>query len=307
LNHKNKELIFIDGRSTDNTRKIINSRISSGNIKLLDNPHMTVPFALNLGIKESIGDIIIRMDAHTYYALDYVDKILNIFDSTEVDVVGGPTRIASGNTFQNSVGFAISSPLGIGNSKVHDANFKGYTDHVTFGAWKKEIFDEIGLFDETLKRNQDDEFHYRAKSKGKKIYQDPDIRLWYHPRQNLKSLFLQYFNYGLYKPLVLMKIKSETKLRHLIPSIFLIYLFLIPFYLEYPLLFLPLLIYFSLITYMVFSPGTKIQLKLNLYLIYPAIHISYGAGFILCLLKLLPSKIFQIIRCTYNNNKYLLL
>lgn len=286
INPRDKEILIIDGGSQDGTvDKVSTFQAKYPNIKLLHNSYKTVPFALNLGIKASNGNILVRVDAHSEYESDYFEKIISVFEQTGADIVGGPTRIANGSAFQEAVGKVISHPFGTGNSKVHDTSFEGYTDHVTFGAWKKNIFDEIGYFDTNLTRNQDDEFHYRAKSLGKKVYQSPLIKLYYYPRNNLLSLSRQYFEYGYYKPLVLRKVKSEIKLRHLIPSIFFLYLIFIPIGFVSYLYFLPLVTYFIIIFMIALSEKTKIKTKLLMTLIFPVIHLSYGAGFIFYFIK----------------------
>lgn len=220
-----KELVLVDGGSTDNTLAIIKEyRAHHAGIYLLDNPERIVPYALNKGIEFAKGDIIIRLDAHTDYSADYFTQILACFATTDADIVGGAMRIASGNTVQNAIGYATSTAFGVGNSSFHYPDYEGYTDSVYLGAWKKSIFLKTGLFDTVFKRNQDDEFHYRAKSMGFKIYQHPAIKLYYHPRKTLGFLFAQYYQYGLYKPMVLKKIKSAMSIRHFIPALFVVYL-----------------------------------------------------------------------------------
>lgn len=281
-----KELIIADGGSTDGTREIVKQWLNKyGNIHLIDNPHKYVPFGLNLAIKKSIGDPIIRIDAHSDYAPDYFEKILETFTVTNADIVGGPYLTKGETPLQLAIASAISNPFGIGNSKAHNANYKGYVDSVPYGAWKRELFEQIGLFDERLKRNQDDEFHYRAKSMGKKIYLNPEIKLWYYPRRSLGRLFRQYFEYGIYKPLVLKKIHSEIKLRHIIPSLFVIYLILLPLAFFSKILLFPLILY--LVTDFLISLTTKGLLSIKVWsvLVYPAIHISYGTGALIGIFK----------------------
>ena len=172
-----KELFFVDGGSTDKTKLIIESVIrEKPNIYLYNNNDKYVTFALNMAIKNSKGDPIIRLDAHTEYQLDYFEKILETFNKTGADIVGGPMRAIGKTSFQRSVAYCTSSFFGIGDSKIHDENYYGESDHVYLGAWKRNIFNEIDYFDEKLLRNQDDEFHYRAKSLGKKIFLNPDIK-----------------------------------------------------------------------------------------------------------------------------------
>ena len=284
---KEKELIVIDGGSTDGTREIViewSNKFS--NIQLMHNQNKYVSFALNLGIKKSKGDPIIRIDAHTKYSADYFEKIIETFNKTNADIVGGPYRIASKSSFQEAVGDAISSSFGTGNSKVHNIDYSGQADSVAYGAWKREIFNEVGYFDEILKRNQDDEFHYRAKSFGKKIYLDSEIKLWYYPRNTFRGLAKQYYEYGLYKPLVLTKVRSEAKLRHFIPAFFVLYNCFLPLYTFWPILFVPLVFYVSIDIYYSFSSHSKLFTRIITLAVYPSIHFFYGLGFIFGIFKL---------------------
>jgi len=278
-----KELILIDGNSTDSTCDIIRKyQATDANIHLLHNPDRFVPFALNKAIVAAKGDVIVRLDAHTDYDVHYFEKIQQAFKKTDADIVGGPMRIAAGNTVQNAIGYATSTVFGVGNSSFHFEDFVGYTDSVYLGAWKREIFVKTGLFDTAFKRNQDDEFHYRAKSLGFKVYQDPEIKLYYHPRKNLNLLFKQYYQYGLYKPLVLKKIKSAVNPRHIIPSLFVLYILTLPVFLlmNFYAALIPGAIY--LLAAIGFAVTSKRPLKemIVIPVVYITLHIAYGLGFI---------------------------
>lgn len=290
---ENKEVIFIDGASTDDTCSIIQQYTNTyPHIRLLHNEKRIVPFALNKAIAEAKGDVIIRLDAHTDYSPDYFEKVIETFNTTGADIVGGPMRIAKGNAVQDAIGYATSTFFGVGNSSFHFEDFEGFTNTVYLGAWKKEIFKTTGMFDELLKRNQDDEFHYRAKSLGLKIYQSPHIKLYYYPRSTFAKLFTQYYQYGLYKPIVLKKIKSGFSIRHLIPAMFVLYLLSIPFLMIVnPIFaFIPLALY-ALIN-LVFSFGSKkgFMQCLRIACSYFILHVSYGLGFLLGLEKISFSK-----------------
>lgn len=276
-----KELLLVDGGSTDNTIEIIkNAIVKNPNIYLFFNEKKYVPFALNIAINNSTGDPIVRLDAHTEYSIDYFEKIIETFEKTGADIVGGPTRVKSRTSFQEALGMAICSPFGIGDSKVHNQNYNGYSDHVTFGAWRRYLFNEIGFFDEQLIRNQDDEFHYRAVSMGRKVYLSSDIKLWYYPRSTFYGLIKQYFQYGYFKPIVLAKVKSQIKLRHLVPSFFVVYLIILSFMYNNILFVCPLILYVVMNLYYSFFNKLGIKEKLISLLIFPSLHLSYGIGFI---------------------------
>lgn len=282
----NKEIIFIDGGSNDGTVETINAEIRHNtNIRLLHNKKKIVPFALNMAIPQCKADIISRIDAHTEYAPDYFTKILETFEKVDADIVGGPTRTKARNNVQHAVAHAICTRFAIGGSLVHQEDYRGYSDSVTFGAWRKKMFEKTGLFDTDLKRNQDDEFHYRSKSLGFKIYQEPDIKLWYYPRNTLAGLFRQYYQYGLYKPMVLRKIRSEIKLRHLAPAGFVLYLALCLFACFWWPVLIPLFLYVLLDLMFTLKSGLTNRQKLILFIVYPTIHISYGIGFLRGLFK----------------------
>jgi succinoglycan biosynthesis protein ExoA len=282
-----KELILIDGGSDDGTIEIIQENVARfKTIRLLHNPEKIVPVALNLAIPECNGEVIVRLDGHSAYEMDYFERILLTFSKTHADIVGGPTRTRFKTKTQEAIAYTICHPAGIGNSKVHDEKFEGYTDSVTFGAWKKQIFHRIGLFDERLVRNQDDEFHYRAKSKNLKIYQDPAIKLYYFPRQSFSSLFKQYFQYGLYKPMVLMKINSGIKIRHIVPSSFVLYLVVSISFSWNVFFYLPLFAYLTLVSFVSFFNRKSFDVKIRILLALPCLHIAYGSGFIKGLGKL---------------------
>jgi succinoglycan biosynthesis protein ExoA len=284
-----KEIFFIDGGSNDGTLEYLKDKLKNGsNINIINNLRRTVPFALNLTIPLCKGDIIIRLDAHTQYSKDYFEKIIDTFIETGADIVGGPMRIAKGSSLQNAIGIATTSKFGIGNSSFHFENYKGFTQSVYLGAWKKSIFDKIGLFDVFFKRNQDDEFHYRAGKNGLKIYQNPEIKLYYFPRNSFKKLFIQYFQYGLYKPRVLIKNSNGLSARHLIPLLFVFYLLSLPVLLynfNNLIVCLPLNLYLILAFYFSFKKISNFKVKGTTLIVYPIIHIGYGLGFIFGIFK----------------------
>ena len=278
-----KELYIIDGGSDDRTCAIIEEWSKHNpNIHLLHNPERYVPYALNSAIRASKGDPVIRLDAHTEYALDYFTAILDCFEKSGADIVGGPMRAFGKTPFQRAVAYCTSTKLGVGDSDFHDENAEGETESVYLGAWKRSVFEATGLFDTDMVRNQDDEFHYRARSKGKRIYLDPKIRSLYFPRSNVKTLYKQYYQYGLFKPLVLKKVRSGIRLRHLIPAGFVAYWASLPItlFLLHAWALIPGLLYFLMVALFFMHSSAPLDEKKSYWSIYPALHFSYGTGFI---------------------------
>ena len=292
------EVILIDGQSSDNTRHIIDEFSSkhaeSGlRIRVLNNPNVIVSSALNLGISEAIGDIIIRMDAHADYAEDYVSTCVRLLHQTAAWNVGGPARTRAVGRMQRAIAAAYHSVFSVGGARFHNEGFEGEVDTVTYGCWKRETLILLGGFDEKLVRNQDDELNYRIIKAGGRIFQSPEIRSWYHPRSTLPSLFKQYFQYGFWKVKVIRKHRLPASPRHLVPILFLLGLLLGPFvsfahaslldiYLGCITLYLFLLLFFS------FIAARKAGWDVFVFLpaVFLTYHTAYGAGFLAGLVRL---------------------
>lgn len=220
------EILLIDGRSEDGTKEKIKEIMASSpefshlHITVLDNPKRIVPCALNIGIKESKGGFIIRLDAHSEYAPDYVTKCVAWLEKTNAANVGGPMRAIGKGYIGKSIEFAHYSRFSLGGGKFHDEQWSGYVDTVYLGSWPKSIFDEVGLFDERLIRNQDIEFNARIRKGGGRIYLTPEIRSYYHCRDSLRGLWRQNFENG--KWVVYTKVIAPYTLswRHFIPFVF---------------------------------------------------------------------------------------
>ncbi|CAG0939664.1 succinoglycan biosynthesis protein ExoA [Candidatus Brocadiaceae bacterium] len=220
------EILLIDGRSEDGTREEIKEIMASSpefshlHITVLDNPNRIVPCALNIGIKEARGKYIIRMDAHSEYAANYVSKCIEWLEKTNAANVGGPMMAVGNGYIGKAIEFAHHCRFGLGGGRFHDEQWSGYVDTVYLGAWPKRIFTEVGLFDERLIRNQDIEFNARIRKGGGRIYLTPKIQSYYHCRNSLGGLWKQNFENG--KWVVYTKTIAPYALswRHFIPFVF---------------------------------------------------------------------------------------
>src|SRR5439155_8698446 len=215
------EIIAADGMSTDGTRESLEQMARQHpQLRVLSNPGRIVSTGLNTAIRAARGEIIVRMDAHTTYAPDYVRQCLAVMNETGADNVGGPMRTTAGTFMERAIRAVFHSAFAVGGARSHQADYEGYVDTVIYGCWKKSVFEQIGFFDEELVRNQDDEHNLRLTRAGGKIYQSPSIRSWYHVRGSLKTLFRQYMQYGYWKALVIRKHRSPASFRHLVPGTF---------------------------------------------------------------------------------------
>lgn len=215
------EILFVDGCSADGTREIVaNYGRRCPQIRLLDNPRRIVPAALNIGLRQAKGAVIIRVDGHCVVARDYVTQCVKRLLETGADNVGGPMRAIGQGYVAVAIALATSSPFGVGNARFHYSRCEEYVDTVYLGAYRREVFDRIGLFDEELVRNQDDELNYRLRAAGGKILLSPTIRSYYFGRTRLRDLFHQYFQYGYWKIRVAQKHPRALRPRHLAPAAF---------------------------------------------------------------------------------------
>ena len=169
------------------------------------------------------------MDTHTRYAPDYLRQCVAVLKETGADNVGGPWVAEGQGLISQAIAAAFQSPFSVGGG--HAGTTHTTRDRWTpciSGCWPREIFDRIGLFDEELVRNQDDEFNLRLRRAGGKIWQSPRIKSRYHPRESLRSLFKQQLQFGYWKVRVIQKHKIPACIRHLVPAAFVLSLVISP-------------------------------------------------------------------------------
>lgn len=190
------EVIVVDGMSTDRTLEIVASLRSklSINIKIEMNKKRIAPTAMNIGIKKATGDVIIRIDGHSYMDEEFVNEAIKYITARDIDCVGGPIYTINNSFIGEAISLAMSCPFGVGNAKFRYSNEEIYVDTLAFGAYKRDVFDKVGLFDEELVRNQDDEFNLRLTRSGGKILLTPSMKSYYYSRSSLKKFGISIFN-----------------------------------------------------------------------------------------------------------------
>ncbi|MBE9030599.1 glycosyltransferase family 2 protein [filamentous cyanobacterium LEGE 11480] len=228
------EVCIADGRSHDRTREIIQNLISEDSrVKLIDNPQKIQSAGLNLALAQSVGEIILRADAHSDYAPDYIERCVEALQQSDAFNVGGAQRFVAKTAFQSGIALATKSFLGSGGAKYRDPSYTGYADTVYLGCfWRDALLQVSGnatvseetpefskpLFDTTQITNQDAELNQRLLDLNPRaIYVSSAIQTWYYPRKTWRSLWKQYFKYGRGRCLTAKKHGNRKQLRGRLP------------------------------------------------------------------------------------------
>jgi len=215
------EILIADGESTDGTRDIIERYAAAhpaARIRVVNNPDRIQAAGCNRAITVSRGDVIIRLDAHAKYQPDYVRCCVNALMTTGAQIVGGAQRPVWRTPFQHAMAVALESPLAVGGAAYRDPSREGFVDTVWLGAFHRNAFENVGLFDPRAVTNEDAELNQRLSSSGGKVYLSRDIVGYYYPRENLRALARQYFRYGVGRARTTLKHRRLQTLRPLAPA-----------------------------------------------------------------------------------------
>jgi succinoglycan biosynthesis protein ExoA len=287
------EVIVVDGISIDGTQNAVKDAMKCHrNLKFVKNPGGIVPTAMNIGIKRAMGEFIVRVDGHTVIEPDYVRQCIAALRRTGADNVGGRMDAKGIGTTAEAISAATSSRFGVGTSRFHYSTSEQWAETVYMGAWPRSIFDKVGFFDEEMVRNQDDELNYRILDQGGKILLCPDIRSVYYNRDSFRTLWRQYFQYGLWKVRVMQKHPWQMRWRHFVPSLLVCSLVVsggFAFLWRQSLsLFLLIVLSYALgISVATALISRKISLKATAIapLAFVVMHTSYGSGFVMGLTR----------------------
>jgi cellulose synthase/poly-beta-1,6-N-acetylglucosamine synthase-like glycosyltransferase len=285
---KEIEILVVDGYSQDGSKEIVEDLCAKlPNIRLLDNPAKKTPVALNIGIRHARGEYVIILGAHTKIHRDFVRLNMKYIEDLNVKCVGG-TQINIGETFiQKAIGVTMGSFMGMPSAPYRYRKRNGYVDTVVYAAYKKELFDEVGYFDEKWRIAEDAELNWRIRKAGYKIFFTPEIITYYYPRKTISGLFKQFFNYGILRINVIKKHLDAFKLIHIIPPLFVLVsgvLLLGGFFV--PAFFTALLWLWAVyIVYLIIASLRCLEKKnkrllLVLPIIFATLHLSWGLGFL---------------------------
>jgi succinoglycan biosynthesis protein ExoA len=219
------EVIIADGMSDDGTRAVIGEFQKLHPelaVRVVQNPPRTIPSGLNRGMREAQGEFLIRLDAHSVPIPEYVERCVDDLNAGKGMSVGGVWRIRPGGAGRMARGIAAAAahPLGAGDASYRLGGAAGPVDTVPFGAFRREVFERMGGFDETLLTNEDYEFNFRIRQSGGLVWLDPRIASTYLARPNLRALAAQYWRYGYWKCRMLLRYPGSVKWRQALPPTF---------------------------------------------------------------------------------------
>ncbi|MBT7514390.1 MAG: glycosyltransferase family 2 protein [Candidatus Marinimicrobia bacterium] len=288
-NGKDFEILVADGMSDDGTREIVKEfQKRNSYIILINNLEKIVSTGFNRALSIAKGNVIIRVDGHSILGNNFTQHCLNAFEKVDAVCVGGATEHVAFGFIGSSIKIAQSSIFGVGGVAFRQGLIGGeFVDTLAFGAYKREVLEELGGYDEELVRNQDDEFNFRLIQNGGKIWLDPSINSKYFPRTSFVKLFKQYFQYGFYKIRVMQKRRGIASLRHLVPALFIIAIITVLIYSLYGITIPAILLGASYAALMIISIFIELLKSpkniLSIFLLpitFFILHFSYGIGFL---------------------------
>jgi len=263
LDYPHYEVIVVDGGSNDSTIEIAKS---FEKVKLFEsNP--PAGRQRNKGVFEAKGKYIAFTDSDCIVSKDWLKNLIEIFmhfpDASEA---GGPNTFDRTKWLSRGVQKVFEKSIGSHYAKSHNKITKVSHASSCNLAIKKDVFEELGGFNDELFPGEDIEFDSRLIKTGHKIYFTPKATLVHKKNYTLGSFSKQMFAYGKVKGWLFKK-KLFFSFAHLLPSLFVIYLASLPF--------LDKWFYLPLIGYLGYS---LLSVK-GYFFLFPIQHISYGLGF----------------------------
>jgi succinoglycan biosynthesis protein ExoA len=232
FSHPEMEVIIADGRSTDRTRDVITAfQLERPDlcVRVVENSLRSIPAGLNCAIQAARGQFVVRLDAHSAPASDYVARCIADLRQGRGEVVGGQWEIRprTRSWQARAIAVAAAHPLGVGDARYRLGGQAQAVDTVPFGAYTRALIERVGPFDETLLTNEDYEFNTRVRQAGGVVWFDPKIRSTYYAASDLAALGRQYWRYGFWKVRMLRRYPASLRWRQALPPVFVLSLLIL--------------------------------------------------------------------------------
>lgn len=292
------EVILIDGGSSDITKEIMldykrRHEHEFSRFLVLENKKKILPCAWNVALKNALGDIILRIDAHSEMKSDFISNAVDLIKKGE-KIVGGPrpSIIDQKGDFQRILLLAEQSMFGSGIAGYRKNQGDKYVSTLAHAAYLREVFEKVGGYDERLVRTEDNEIHYRMRKAGFKFYFSSKVKSLHHARSSFKTMIKQKYLNGFWIGLTMGVCPKCFSFYHLVPFLFIlsITIFSVLAILNIPiLLFILLSLYF--LGNVLMSILSSIRKKFTPYMFllpgtFFALHLAYGIGTFIGLLKM---------------------
>lgn len=290
------DLILIDSMSDDSTKSIMESFRDEYlnqfyNIRVFENPGQWQANGWNVFIDNAEGDTLIRLDAHTQIPNDFVRKIISTIETGYFDVVGGkrPTILKDNTAWAKTLLEAENALFGSGLAVFRTSDKARYVKSVFHGAYRKEVFEKVGGFNEKLRRTEDNEIHWRIRKNGFRIWYDPSIVSYQYARPTLGKMLKQKYLNGFWIGKTVWTCPCCFSIYHFVPLVFVLSLLgsaIISYWSLIPL-FVICCLYglFDLINMTISVIKNKCPLMVVLFFMFPMLHIAYGLGTLLGILS----------------------
>ena len=295
--HKKIEVILVDGKSTDATKKVMEEfkekyENEFDRIEVLDNPRKTLPNGWNVALKEARGEAILRVDAHTFFDENFITNNVNEMKNGENIVGGKCISVTQSNTWKEKLLLiAEESIFGCGIADFRRKEEKEYVSTLAFAMYRKKVFDEVGPYNEKLARTEDNEMHYRMKQKGYKFLLSPNIKTYRYARSDLKGMIKQKYGNGKWIGITLRYCPKCFSIYHFVPLLFVLG---IMFSAVMACIGLPIFAYllagayasFNIVNLVLITIKNKFSITyLLLPFIFLLLHFSYGIGTVFGIVK----------------------
>ncbi len=264
------EILVMDGGSSDRTCAVA---AEFPKVRIIENPRRIQSAALNRGLQEARGDVVVRVDAHCVLNNDYVERAVDALERTGAGMVGGTMDPAGQSPMQRAVARAMSSRFGAGPARFHVGGESGWVDTVYLGAFRKDLLLEIGGWAEDVGVNEDAELAYRVSRKSG-VWYEPTMHASYVPRDSLRAVAKQFYRYGRSRATTVRKHPQSLSGRQLVAPALVVGL-------VSPWRRLVCTLYAGLLAALTLQSATRDGLKAEALFatVLPVMHCSWGVGF----------------------------